>query len=132
MTCMFDHTEPMNLDTFDHSLDNTRPRELTPDTIAEQRDLVRGMLIHRYEKLWAYCDRNLEHGDPFDDGAPVRADPRFGELGVRVLDRISKLYRLLETEAPGGVEAPVPAEEAAYHRARIERDLLELEHRRDS
>lgn len=51
---------------------------------------VRAMLVTRYEGLWALCDGQRREAE--DLGA--RVDPRWAEIGVRVLKELAGLYRL--------------------------------------
>lgn len=74
-------------------------QELTPsrgirdEEIHESAPLVRALLVERYEKLWATCE-------PHVDGSLGKPDPRFIEAGIRVCDRLAKLYRL-DQPVPG-------------------------------
>jgi hypothetical protein len=52
--------------------------------------MVRALLVQRLEQIWSVCQ-------PHVDGSFAKPDPRFIEAGIRVLDRLAKLYRL---EAP--------------------------------
>lgn len=56
--------------------------------------LVRALLVQRLEKIWAVCE-------PHVDGS-VKPDPRFIEAGIRVLDRLARLYRLDAPLTGGG------------------------------
>lgn len=48
--------------------------------------MVRALLVQRLEQIWSVCEPHVS-GD-------VKPDPRFIEAGIRVLDRLAKLYRL--------------------------------------
>jgi hypothetical protein len=48
--------------------------------------MVRALLVQRLEQIWSVCS-------PHVDGS-VKPDPRFIEAGIRVLDRLARLYRL--------------------------------------
>jgi hypothetical protein len=56
------------------------------EKIAESQPRVRFLMLQRMEKIWAQVE---DHLDP-EKGV----DPRWAEIGVRLLDRYSKLYRL--------------------------------------
>lgn len=59
--------------------------------------MVRALLVQRLEQIWSVCE-------PHATGA-VKADPRFIEAGIRVLDRLARLYRLdLPLTAAGKVD----------------------------
>lgn len=57
--------------------------------IHDSAPLVRALLVQRLEKLW----RTLE---PYVDGELHKPDPRFLEAGIRVLDRLERIYRLTQ------------------------------------
>lgn len=94
---------------------------LDEDLIAAQQGLVRGQLIGRLETLWEYAMENLHAGE--------RPDPRFAELGVRILDRIAKLYRLQIQPAQLNDPDPEPVEARDRVRALVLGQLEELERR---
>jgi hypothetical protein len=76
-------------------------QELTPqrgirdEEIHESAPLVRALLVERYEQLWSVCQ-------PHATGEVGKPDPRFIEAGIRVCDRLARLYRL---------DQPVPGSE---------------------
>src|SRR4029450_6644579 len=74
-------------------------RGIRDEEIHESAPLVRALLVERYEKLWATCE-------PHVDGTLGKPDPRFIEAGIRVCDRLSKLYRL-DQPMPGQDRAEV-------------------------
>lgn len=57
--------------------------------IHDSAPLVRALLVQRLEQLW----RSLE---PYVDGELSKPDPRFLEAGIRVLDRLERIYRLTQ------------------------------------
>ena len=60
--------------------------------------LVRSLVVERLEKIWRTCE-------PHISGEAGKPDPRFVEAGIRVLDRLMRLYRL---DAPAqAMEAPM-------------------------
>jgi hypothetical protein len=58
---------------------------------------VRGVVAQRLETVWRTCEPHLGPRQN-DDGSWSKPDPRFLEAGIRVLDRMMRLYRL---DAPG-------------------------------
>lgn len=60
--------------------------QIDDEKIAESQPRVRFLMLQRMEQIWAQVE---DHLDP-DKGV----DPRWAEIGVRLLDRYSKLYRL--------------------------------------
>jgi hypothetical protein len=66
------------------------PLEVTEEQLQEAQPRVRALQIQRYEEIW---DRIKERIDEDKDGSrPI--DPRFLELGIRVLKEEAGLYRL--------------------------------------
>ena len=65
--------------------------------IHDSAPLVRALVVQRAEKLW----RSVE---PYCDGELSKPDPRFIEAGIRLLDRLAKVYRL---------DQPVPSSEGS-------------------
>lgn len=59
---------------------------LDDEQLAESRGRVRFLLLQRMELIWKQVEENL---DPH-----VGPDPRWAEIGVRLLDRYSRLYGL--------------------------------------
>lgn len=68
------------------------PRGIRDEDIHDAAPMVRALVVERLEQIWSTCSPHVTGGVP-------RPDPRFVEAGIRVLDRLMKLYRL---------EAPVP------------------------
>lgn len=63
------------------------PRGIRDEEIHDSAPLVRALLVERYEQIWSTCS-------PHVTGAVPKPDPRFIEAGIRVCDRLAKLYRL--------------------------------------
>ena len=63
-----------------------QPFELDDQAIDEASPRVRAWTLQRLELIWKQVELNL---DP-----ELGADPRWAEIGLRVLDRESRLYRL--------------------------------------
>lgn len=70
------------------------PFELGEDLLAERAAANRAIALLRLEKIWEQVELNL---DP-----ELGADPRWAEIGLRVIDREAKLLRL---DVPEKVEA---------------------------
>lgn len=68
-------------------------RGIRDEDIHNSAPMVRALVVERLEKIWRNCE-------PFIDGTGGKPDPRFIEAGIRVCDRLSKLYRL-EQPVPG-------------------------------
>lgn len=63
------------------------------EEIAGSAPMVRALLVQRLEQVWATCEPHVT--------GVVKPDPRFIEAGIRVLDRLERLYRLsAPTTAP--------------------------------
>lgn len=71
-------------------------RGIGDEQIHESAPLVRALLVERYEQIWSTCS-------PHVTGEIGKPDPRFIEAGIRVLDKLAKLYRL-EQPVPGTLE----------------------------
>lgn len=90
------------------------PLEVTEEQLQEAQPRVRALQIQRYEEIW---DRIKERIDEDKDGTrPL--DPRFLELGIRVLKEESALYRL-------GRQAAATEEEEDTTPVGDRRDLIE-------
>lgn len=66
------------------------------EQVAESAPLVRALVVQRLEQIWSACE-------PHVTGAAGKPDPRFIEAGIRVIDRLARLYRL---------DLPVPSQDA--------------------
>jgi len=79
------------------------------EEVAGSAPMVRALLVQRLEQVWAVCS-------PHVDGTFPKPDPRFIEAGIRVLDRLAKLYRLdspLTAAATGDLDPVLTQREAA-------------------
>ncbi len=56
------------------------------EEVTRSQPMVRALLVQRLEQIWLQCEPHVT--------GVVKPDPRFIEAGIRVLDRLSKLYRL--------------------------------------
>lgn len=86
------------------------------EDVAASAPMVRALLVQRLEQIWSQCE-------PHVTGA-VKADPRFIEAGIRVLDRLARLYRLDIQAASSGLPASDPVS-AAIEAARAQIEALE-------
>lgn len=67
------------------------PPGISEEEVGRQAAIVRGLVVQRLEQIWRTVAPHVD-GTVLEDG--FRPDPRFIEAGIRVLDRLSKLYRL--------------------------------------
>lgn len=72
-------------------------RGIGDEQIHEAAPLVRALVVQRLEKIWSICE-------PHVTGEAGKPDPRWAEAGIRVLDRLSRLYRL-DSPAPGAEQS---------------------------
>lgn len=61
------------------------------EQLAGSAPLVRALVVQRLELMWRTCE-------PFITTEQGKPDPRFIEAGIRITDRLTKLYRL---DSPG-------------------------------
>lgn len=93
-------------------------RGIADEQIHESAPLVRALVVQRLEQIWSICEPNII-------GTSGKPDPRWAEAGIRVLDRLARIYRL-ELPAPGAEQSDgdlVPRSELVLA------DLRELEAR---
>lgn len=70
---------------------------LGEDQLATNAPYVRALLVQRLEQTWSVCEPHVT--------GQVKSDPRFVEAGIRVLDRLAKLFRLDQPVSGGQDEA---------------------------
>jgi len=70
------------------------------EDVAASAPMVRALLVQRLEQIWSQCE-------PHVTGA-TKPDPRFIEAGIRVLDRLARLYRLDIQASPTGLPEADP------------------------
>lgn len=75
-------------------------RGIRDEEISDSAPLVRALLVERLEQIWSVCS-------PHVTGDVPKPDPRFIEAGIRVLDRLARLYRL---DQPVAGQDPVAGE----------------------
>src|ERR1041384_1572781 len=97
------------------------PRQIGEEDLAEAAPRVRALVLERLEQIWSTVAPHVDGTIAAEDG---RSDPRFVEAGIRVLDRLSKLYRL---------DAPMAQEKSTGvvidSRVLVEGKLAEIEAR---
>lgn len=69
-------------------------RGISDENITEAGPFVRALIVARLEQAWRACDPHIQVQRNPDTGLIMRPDPRFIEAGIRILDRLSDLYRL--------------------------------------
>lgn len=72
-------------------------RGIGDEQIHESAPLVRALVVQRLEQIWSICE-------PHVTGETGKPDPRWAEAGIRVLDRLARLYRL-DLPAPGAEQS---------------------------
>jgi len=72
-------------------------RGIGDEQIHESAPLVRALVVQRLEQIWSICE-------PHVTGEAGKPDPRWAEAGIRVLDRLARLYRL-DLPAPGAEQS---------------------------
>lgn len=98
-------------------------RTIREEEVAADAPRWRYIMVERLELLWRACHPHIE--PPMDaDGIPLyRPDPRYLEAGIRVLDRLAKIYRL--NEAGTGTDPVVSGK--LSHAVLVGNALKELE-----
>ncbi len=91
------------------------PRGIGDEQLNTSAPMVRALVVERLELMWRTCQ-------PFIDGSAGRVDPRFLEAGVRIVDRLMRIYRL-DTPA----QAAEPPMEVSDRALLVERALAEVE-----
>jgi hypothetical protein len=90
-------------------------RGIGEEELADSAPWARALVLQRLEEVWQSCQ-------PHMNGDMGKPDPRFIEAGIRVLDRIMRLYRL---DAPQA--APPEAIAQVDQVGMVEAGLLALE-----
>lgn len=75
-------------------------RGISEENVTESAPFVRALVVSRLEQAWRACDPHIQVQRNPDTGLIMRPDPRFIEAGIRILDRLSDLYRLTKTGMP--------------------------------
>lgn len=91
------------------------PHEIRDEDIERDKPGYRGLFLAQFQAVLELCDS----GDP--------DDPRWSELRLRTLDRMAKLLRVYEADAPGVKAGPsdprILADQAARGLAELEASL---------
>lgn len=74
------------------SMDPIGHPEVTDEMLAESAGRARWLILHRYEQIWKTCEPHVNGAVTQEEGR--LPDPRWAEIGVRVLDRMARLQRL--------------------------------------
>ena len=77
------------------------PRQIGEEEISEAAPKVRALVLERLEMIWGVVEPHLQR-DPDE-----KPDVRFLEAGIRVCDRLSKLYRLDSPATQSQSDAPM-------------------------
>jgi len=100
--------------------------EITEDNLTQAQAAVRYQQIQRYEQMWQRVQERIQ--DDTNGNQPL--DPRFLELGIRILKEEATIYRLTKP-APPAEEEQDPVAEATNRRDLVEQQLAELEAKRN-
>lgn len=103
--------------------DEIEPLGISEDNLQAAQPFVRAQTVQRYEDLYRVVTGHLKACE--DDDRPL--DPRYLEIGIRILKEESILYRLARPPvSKDDDEDPSVITDAA---AQVEAQLLELEDR---
>jgi hypothetical protein len=72
------------------AMNPVEPRKVDEEQLYQAQPMVRALVIERYEALYRLVEVHVRRAEE-DDRPP---DPRWAEIGVRVLKEITHLYRL--------------------------------------
>ena len=72
------------------SMNPVEPRKVDEEQLYQAQPMVRALIIERYESLYALVRTHVARAE--EEGRPP--DPRWAEIGVRVLKELTSLYRL--------------------------------------
>ena len=89
------------------------------EQLHESAPLVRALVVQRLEMMWRACE-------PHIDASAGKPDPRFIEAGIRVVDRLTKLYRL---DDPARIEQDQEPGTRISERELVKAQVAELESR---
>lgn len=78
-------------------------RRIEDEDVEQARGAVRAEVVARYEGLWHLVER---HNKLADEGERP-PDPRWAEIGVRVLKELTQLYRLNAASRPAGEDEDI-------------------------
>lgn len=103
------------------------PPEITEEQLAASQPKVRALTIQRYERLYARVDERVRE----DEAGERPIDPRFLELGIRILKEEALLYRLGRV-AVVAEEEEDPAIAGIDRMDMVLRQLAELEEKKQA
>ncbi len=89
---------------------------ISEEHVAASAPMVRALVVQRLETMWRACE-------PYINSDLGKPDPRYVEAGIRITDRLSKLYRL---DAPQAVQAEADDTIQVDRREMAARQLMEL------
>jgi|SRR5262245_14574267 len=95
------------------------PLRITDTDVSDAQPAVRAEVVQRLERIWKACE-------PYILSEDLKPDPRYMETGVRVCDRLIRLYRLDQPVAGGDESDP---EQRVDARVLVVAQLAELEAR---
>jgi hypothetical protein len=72
------------------SMNPVEPRKVDEEQLYQAQPMVRALIIERYEALYRLVTVHVARAE--EEGRPP--DPRWAEIGVRVLKELTSLYRL--------------------------------------
>lgn len=75
---------------------NLGNRGIRDEDLSDSAPLVRALAVQRLEQIWRACEPQIL-------GVAGKPDPRFIEAGIRVVDRLARLYRL-DQPVPSSLE----------------------------
>lgn len=105
------------------------PRELTDDDIANAKPRVRWLHLQRYEQLWERVHKRVQEDQDQDNGRPL--DPRFLEIGIRILKEEANLYQMGRVLPPAEDEED-PSISGVDRQALVLAQLEDLEAKRQA
>jgi hypothetical protein len=91
---------------------------LGEDQLSDQAPFVRALLVQRLEQIWSVCEPHVT--------GELKPDPRFVEAGIRVLDRLARVFRL---DQPVSGAQDKGEQDPEILRAAARAQVLELEAR---
>ena len=95
---------------------------LSDQELASKRPELRGQVLGRYELLWAACEPHVKGKDAA--GEPMFPDYRYVDLGMRILDRVTRLLQVMKPDLPE-VETVVEGRDPNVVKASRDLDAIE-------
>jgi hypothetical protein len=94
---------------------------ISEEHVSSSAPMVRALVVQRLEVMWRACE-------PYINSDLGKPDPRYVEAGIRITDRLAKLYRL---DAPQPIQADADDTTLVDRRELAARQLLELSQKLD-